>query len=83
LGNVFSIICYLIIAIIFLNDYIKDKKNYRLLVIMDIAICIFFKMPFASNINKIVQNTLVVIFLMILFAILYLLLKEIKKKSSS
>lgn len=84
--NIFSIICYLIIVLGLIMDYIKNKRMYTLLVIVDLSIFIFFKTPFAKGINRIAQNILLTTALMLAFVILYLIFKErkeIRKKSES
>lgn len=80
LENLFSIICYLFIAIMFFIDYFKHKKVYTLLTVVVISIYFFFKTPFASSINKIAENILIMIMLILIFTTFYLLVKEHKEK---
>jgi Ca2+/Na+ antiporter len=80
LGNVLSIICHLLVAIALSIDYLKDKKVYRLLMIMVLTIFTFSKTPFASGISKIAENTFVVIVLILILTIFYLLVKDYKEK---
>lgn len=80
MGNLFSIICFSLLAIISFIDYLKDRKVYRLLITIIMTIYIFRKTPLAKNIGEIGDNTLLGIVLVLTFATLYLLVKEFKKR---
>lgn len=77
--NIISIICFLSFAVLIFKDYLRDKKTYKLLGIIAAFILIYFETPFASGINKTLENILMGIIAILAISIFYLLIKDIKE----
>ncbi|MBD7912036.1 MULTISPECIES: hypothetical protein [Clostridium] len=78
--NIISLMCLFLLAMVFVILYIKDKKAYQFLGIIDAIIAIFFKTPFSIGISKTLENTLVGIMLILMIIIFYLLMSDNREK---
>ncbi|MGV8981873.1 hypothetical protein [Clostridium sp.] len=81
--NIISIIAFLLLAVFIFQDYLREKKIYKLLVILTGFILTFSNKSFVGAISKTLENTIMVIIAILVISIFYLIIKDIIEKRNS
>ncbi len=75
-----SILIFVILAILVVIDYFKERKVYRLVALIPISFAIFLQTPLSTTLDKTVRNIISMILVAVMCVIFYLIMKDEKNK---
>lgn len=75
-----SILIFVILAVLVIIDYFKERKVYRLFVLIPISFAIFLQTPLSTTLDKNVRSIISIVLVAFMCIIFYLIMKDDKNK---